>query len=77
MVRADVPDDCFTHVRHIEAGESCSTSGQRHAGCAVEEIAHGPWANVTASVMNLFPDLHAAIYSEARVPQRWPLEAHQ
>ena len=72
VLRADVPDDCFTHVRHIAAGEPCGTWG-----CAVQEIAHGPWADAAASVMNLFPVLQPAIYSEARVPQRWPLEAHQ
>ena len=77
VVRADVPDDCFAHVHHIEAGESCGTSGQRHAGCAVQEIAKGSWADAAASVMNLFPGLPVAISSEARVPRRWSLEAHQ
>jgi len=77
VVRADLPEDCFAHVRHIEAGESCGTSGQHHARCAVDEIAHGPWAAAAARVMQLFPGLHAAIPSEARVPRRWPLEAHQ
>ncbi len=77
VVRADIPDDCFAHVRHIEAGESCGTSGQRHAGCAVQEIAKGSWAVAAASVMNLFPGLQVAISSEGRVPRRWSLEAHQ
>jgi len=72
VVRADFPDDCFAHVRHIEAGQSCGTSGQRYAGCAVQEIAEGSWADATASVMELFPGLQAAVYSEARVPRRWP-----
>jgi len=77
VVRADIPDDCFAHVRHIEAGESCGTSGQLRAGCAVEEIAHGSWAVAAGNVMNLFPGLQAAIYSEVRVPRGWPLETHQ
>src|SRR5260221_14733549 len=77
VVRADFPDDCFAHVRHIEAGESCGASGQIHAGCAVQVIAHGPWADAAASVKSLFPGLQAATYSEARVPRRWPLEAEQ
>jgi len=69
VVRADIPDDCFAHVRHIEAEESCGTWG-----CAVEEIVLGPWEDAAASVMNLFPGLQAATYSEARVPQRRPWE---
>ena len=77
VVRADFPDDCFAHVRHIEAGESCSASGQLHAGCAVQEIAQGPWADAAASVKSLFPGLQAATYSEASVPRRWPPEAEQ
>lgn len=72
VVRADSPDDCFAHVHHIAAGEPCGTWG-----CAVEVIAHGLWADVAATVRNLVLDLHTAIYSEAQVPQRWPLEAHQ
>jgi len=77
VLRADVPDDCFTHVHHIEAGESCSASGQRRTGCAVDEIAYGSWAAAAARVMQLCPGLQPAIYSEAQVPRRWPLEAHQ
>ena len=72
VVRADVPQDGFAHVCHIEAGRSCGTSGQTHARCAVEDIATGSWADVTARVMELCPDLQAANYSEARVPRRWP-----
>lgn len=72
MLRADFPDDCFAHVRHVAAGEPCGTWG-----CAVQEIAHGLWADAAASVRNLVPGLQSALYSEARVPQRWPLEADQ
>jgi len=72
VVRADFPGDCFAHVRHIEAGESCGTWG-----CAAQEIAQGSWAVAADSVMTLFPGLHAAAYSEARVPPRWPLGEHQ
>jgi hypothetical protein len=77
VVRDDFPDDCFAHVHHVVAGESCGISSRRHAGCAVQEITHGPWADAAASVMNLFPGLHAAFYSESRVPRCWPLETHQ
>jgi hypothetical protein len=72
LVRADSPDDCFAHVRHIAAGETCG-----EWGCAAEVIRHGSWADAGNSVRNLVPGLHAAVYSEARVPQRWPLEAAQ
>ena len=72
VFRADVPHDGFAHVRHIEAGQSCGTSSQTHARCAVEDIATGSWADVTATVMELCPGLQAANYSEARVPRRWP-----
>ena len=71
VLRADFPDDCFAHVRHIEAGESCGTWD-----CAVQEIAQGSWTDAAASVMNLVPDLQPALYSDARVPQCWPLETH-
>ena len=68
VVRADFPEDCFAHIRHIEAGESCGTSGQTHTSCAVQEIAEGSWAHATDSVMKLFPSLQPVAYSEARVP---------
>jgi hypothetical protein len=71
VVRADVPQDGFAHVCHIEAGQSCGTSGQTHARCAVEDIATGSWADVTARVTELCPGLRAANYSEARVPRCW------
>jgi hypothetical protein len=73
VVCADVPHDGFAHVRHIEAGQSCGSSGQTHRRCAVEDIATGSWADVTARVMELCPGLQAANYSEARVPRLWPL----
>jgi hypothetical protein len=72
LVRADVPQDAFAHIRHIDAGQSCGTSGQTHARCAVEDIATGSWADVTVRVMELCPGLHAANYSEAQVPRLWP-----
>jgi len=72
VVRTDSPDDCFAHVRHIAAGEPCGTRG-----CAADDIAQGSWADAVTSVRILFPGLHAATYSDARVPQRWPLEAEQ
>jgi hypothetical protein len=77
VVRADFPGDCFAHVSHIEAGKSCGASDQFHAGCAVQEIAQGSWADAAACVRNLFPGLQAATYLEARVPRRWPLDAEQ
>lgn len=72
VVRADFPEDCLRHVSHIAAGEACGTWG-----CAIDDIAQGSWADAVTTVRNLVPGLNAAVYSEARVPQRWPLVAEQ
>lgn len=71
VVCADFPADCLAHVRHIENGQLCGTSGQIQTDCAVEKIAEGSWENVTANVMKLSPDLQAASYSEVWVPRLW------
>src|SRR5947208_36320 len=62
VVRADFPHDGFAHVRHLAAGQSCGTSSQTHARCPVQDIATGSWADATAKVRELFPDLHPANY---------------
>ena len=65
VLRADFPGDCIEHVLHIAAGAPCGTWG-----CAIQEIATGPWVDAAASVRNLFPDLQAAPYLDVCVPRR-------
>jgi hypothetical protein len=72
VVRSDFPEDCLRHVGHIAVGEPCGTWG-----CAADDIAQESWADAVAAVRNLVPGLNIAAYSEARVPQCWPLTAEQ
>jgi hypothetical protein len=69
VVRADFPMDAFGHVQHSEAGEGCPDA--RYGGCAVEEIAHGPWEEAVAAITRLQPAVVPARYSTAAVSPRW------
>jgi len=72
VVRADFPNDAFAHVRHIDAGESCRSEGQRSGGCPVDDVAAGSWSDAASAVQSLCPDLQPAKYADTRVPQPWP-----
>jgi hypothetical protein len=66
LVQADFPIDALTHVRHVAAGNPCSSTPLR--ACPVAEVARGPWSRVVEALRARRPDLQPSPYTHVSVP---------
>jgi hypothetical protein len=72
IVRADFPDDAFSHVRHLALGDPCPTAPDGSGRCAAEDIATGSWPEVSAIVHREWPSLEPLERQDVCVPRRTP-----
>lgn len=69
IIRADYPNDAFSHVRHINGGLSCPSTGPLQT-CSVEDIYVGDWQGMIEKLRSLSVDIAPSAISTVRVPRR-------